>query len=151
MLQKYWSPVTFTVMWFVLVVVAIWTRPALPVDETRYLAVAWEMWQRGDFIVPHLNGETYSHKPPLLFWLMNAGWAVFGVNDWWPPLVAPLFALACLFLTRSMAQKLWPERPMIADLSPIILLGAAFGLFLPPLRCLTCWLRPAPCGDYSAC
>ncbi|WP_419798589.1 MAG: ArnT family glycosyltransferase [Terasakiella sp.] len=126
MLQKYWSPVTFTVMWFVLVVVAIWTRPALPVDETRYLAVAWEMWQRGDFIVPHLNGETYSHKPPLLFWLMNAGWAVFGVNDWWPPLVAPLFALACLFLTRSMAQKLWPERPMIADLSPIILLGAAF-------------------------
>ncbi len=126
MLQKYWSPVTFTVMWFVLVVVAIWTRPALPVDETRYLAVAWEMWQRGDFIVPHLNGETYSHKPPLLFWVMNAGWAVFGVNDWWPPLVAPLFALACLFLTRSMAQKLWPERPMIADLSPIILLGAAF-------------------------
>ncbi|GGF69541.1 hypothetical protein GCM10011332_24560 [Terasakiella brassicae] len=126
MLQKYWSPVTFTVMWLVLVVVAIWTRPALPVDETRYLAVAWEMWQRGDFIVPHLNGETYSHKPPLLFWVMNAGWAVFGVNDWWPPLVAPLFALACLFLTRSMAQKLWPERPMIADLSPIILLGAAF-------------------------
>lgn len=126
MLQKYWSPVTFTVMWLVLVVVAIWTRPALPVDETRYLAVAWEMWQRGDFIVPHLNGETYSHKPPLLFWLMNAGWAVLGVNDWWPPLVAPLFALACLFLTRSMAQKLWPERPMIADLSPIILLGAAF-------------------------
>jgi len=126
MLQKYWSPVTFTVMWLVLVVVAIWTRPALPVDETRYLAVAWEMWQRGDFIVPHLNGETYSHKPPLLFWLMNAGWAVFGVNDWWPPLVAPLFALACLFLTRSMAQKLWPERPMIVDLSPIILLGAAF-------------------------
>ncbi|WP_417822037.1 ArnT family glycosyltransferase [Terasakiella sp.] len=126
MLQKYWSPVTFTVMWLVLVVVAIWTRPALPVDETRYLAVAWEMWQRGDFIVPHLNGETYSHKPPLLFWLMNAGWAILGVNDWWPPLVAPLFALACLFLTRSMAQKLWPERPMIADLSPIILLGAAF-------------------------
>ncbi|WP_417841939.1 ArnT family glycosyltransferase [Terasakiella sp.] len=126
MLQKYWSPVTFTVMWLVLVVVAIWTRPALPVDETRYLAVAWEMWQRGDFIVPHLNGETYSHKPPLLFWLMNAGWAIFGVNDWWPPLVAPLFALACLFLTRSMAQKLWPERPVIADLSPIILLGAAF-------------------------
>jgi len=126
MLQKYWSPITFTVLWLVLVVVAIWTRPALPVDETRYLAVAWEMWQRGDFIVPHLNGETYSHKPPLLFWVMNAGWAVFGVNDWWPPLVAPLFALACLFLTRAIAQKLWPERPLIADLSPIILLGAAF-------------------------
>ncbi|WP_135081698.1 glycosyltransferase family 39 protein [Terasakiella sp. SH-1] len=126
MLQKYWSPITFTLLWIVLVATAIYTRPALPVDETRYLAVAWEMWLRGDYIVPHLNGETYSHKPPLLFWLMNLGWAIFGVNDWWPPMVAPLFALACLFLTRAMAQKLWPEEKLIADLSPIILLGAVF-------------------------
>lgn len=126
MLQKYWSPLTFSLLWLILVVVAVVTRPALPVDETRYLAVAWEMWMRGDFIVPHLNGETYSHKPPLLFWLMNVGWAIFGVNDWWPPLVAPLFGLACLFLTRAMAQKLWPDESLIADLSPIILLGAAF-------------------------
>lgn len=126
MIQKNWSPLLFTLLWTVLVAFAIVYRPALPVDETRYLAVAWEMWLDGDYIVPHLNGETYSHKPPLLFWLMNLGWAVFGMNEWWPPLVAPLFGLACLFLTRSMAQKLWPEDPMIADLSPIVLLGAAF-------------------------
>ncbi len=126
MLQKYWSPITFSLLWLILVIVAVVTRPALPVDETRYLAVAWEMWQRGDFLVPHLNGDTYSHKPPLLFWLMNLGWALFGVNDWWPPLVAPLFGLACLFLTRAMAQKLWPRNPEIADISPLVLLGAAF-------------------------
>ena len=65
-------------------------RPVLPVDETRYLTVAWEMWLRGDFLVPYINGEPYSHKPPLLFWLIHLGWAVFGVNDWWPRLVAPL-------------------------------------------------------------
>ena len=126
MIQKNWSPLLFTFLWAVLVISAIALRPALPVDETRYLAVAWEMWLRGDFIVPHLNGETYSHKPPLLFWLMNVGWAVFGVNEWWPPLVAPLFGLACLFMTRTMAQKLWPDQPLIADLAPIVLLGAAF-------------------------
>jgi hypothetical protein len=28
-------------------------RPALPVDETRYLAVAWEMWWRGSIAVPY--------------------------------------------------------------------------------------------------
>lgn len=114
-------------------VVAIMTRPALPVDETRYLAVAWEMWLRGDFLVPYLNGETYSHKPPLLFWMMQAGWAVFGVNEWWPPLVAPIFGLVSLFFTRSIAQKLWPEQPLIADLSPLILLGAAFWAFFTTL------------------
>ena len=42
-------------------------RPLLPVDETRYLTVAWEMWTSGSYIVPHLNGEPFSHKPPLLF------------------------------------------------------------------------------------
>ncbi len=59
-----------------LAVAAPWLRPLWPVGETRYASVAWEMWQRGDFLVPHLNGELYSHKPPLLFWLMHAGWAV---------------------------------------------------------------------------
>ncbi len=65
----------------VLTVAALASRTSLPVDETRYLAVAWEMWQRGDFLVPFRNGEAYSHKPPLLFWLIHAGWAIFGVND----------------------------------------------------------------------
>ena len=61
----------WTGLWIVMVATAIGFRPLLPVDETRYLAVAWEMWRDGNFLVPHLNGETYSHKPPLLFWLMH--------------------------------------------------------------------------------
>ncbi|HSH29228.1 MAG TPA: hypothetical protein VK971_04905, partial [Thiohalobacter sp.] len=73
-----------------LMAVVLWLRPLLPVDETRYVAVAWEMWLRGDFLVPHLNGQAYHHKPPLLFWLIQAGWTLFGVSDWWPRLVAPL-------------------------------------------------------------
>ncbi len=129
MWSRYWSPLTFTFFWLVLMIVAIATRPLLPVDETRYLTVAWEMWQRGtfaDYMVPHLNGATYSHKPPLLFWLMNMGWSVFGVNEWWPRLVAPLFGLVSLFLTRAIAQKLWPERSDVANFAPLVLIGAAF-------------------------
>jgi 4-amino-4-deoxy-L-arabinose transferase-like glycosyltransferase len=66
------------------------------------------MWLRGDFLVPYINGEPYSHKPPLLFWLIQLGWAVFGVNDWWPRLVAPLCAFAALPLIRMLARLLWP-------------------------------------------
>ncbi|MEK7245173.1 MAG: glycosyltransferase family 39 protein, partial [Pseudomonadota bacterium] len=101
-------------------------RPHLPVDETRYLAVAWEMWRDGHFLVPHLNGETYSQKPPLLFWLMQLGWAVFGVNDWTPRLVAPLFGLGTLALTGALAARLWPEDARAARLAPLILFGSAF-------------------------
>ena len=39
-----------------LAVFGVLARPLLPIDETRYLAVAWEMRLSGDWIVPHLNG-----------------------------------------------------------------------------------------------
>lgn len=114
---------TWLALWALLVGVALLTRPLIPVDETRYLSVAWDMWIRGHFLVPHLNGSLYSQKPPLLFWCMQLGWSLFGVNQWWPRLVAPLFALASLFLTARLARRLWPERPEVADHAPLILLG----------------------------
>ncbi len=94
--------------WALFAVASIWLRPLWPVDETRYASVAWEMWLRGDFLVPHINGEPYSHKPPLLFWLIQAGWALFGVNDWWPRLVGPLCAFAAVPLTLRLGRLLWP-------------------------------------------
>ncbi|HKH48270.1 MAG TPA: glycosyltransferase family 39 protein [Thermoanaerobaculia bacterium] len=109
--------------WALLVGVSHALRPILPIDETRYVSVAWEMWTHGDFLVPHLNGLPYSEKPPLLFWLMQLGWWAFGVNDWWPRLVPGLVALANLFLTGALARRLWPDRPQAARLVPAILLG----------------------------
>ena len=82
----------------------LWLRPLLPVDETRYLAVAWEMWWRGDFLLPWLNGEPYSHKPPLLFWLIHALWALFGVSE----LAARFPAFWCL---RADAVRLEEKSP----------------------------------------
>jgi 4-amino-4-deoxy-L-arabinose transferase-like glycosyltransferase len=116
--------------WFVLVATALWLRPLWPVDETRYLSVAWEMWLRGDFLVPYLNGEPYSHKPPLLFWLMQAGWALFGVNEWWPRAVAPLFALASLLLTALLGRRIWPQHAECGETAAWILFGSLlFALF----------------------
>ena len=111
-------------LWAVLVFSSIFMRPLMPVDETRYAAVAWEMWQSNDFLVPHLNGETYSHKPPLLFWLIQLTWWLFGVNDWSLRLISPLFALANLFLTGAIARLLWPNARNIENASPFILLGS---------------------------
>jgi len=99
-------------------------RPLLPIDETRYLSVAWEMWLRGDFIVPYKNGAVYVDKPPLLFWLMHAGWALFGVNEWWPRLVPTLAAMAGLLLTARLAAHLWPQQPKAARLAPWLLASA---------------------------
>lgn len=112
-------------MWAALVAAALSFRPLLPVDETRYVTVAWEMWLRGDFLVPHLNGATYSHKPPLLFWIINAGWGVFGVNEWWPRLVAPLFGLGNLILSALICRRIWPKSQAHL-IVPVLLIGTFY-------------------------
>jgi len=106
-----------------LTVATISVRTAIPLDETRYLAVAWEMWRRGDFLVPFLNGEPYSHKPPLLFWLIDLGWAVWGPNAWWPRLIAPLLALANIGMTWRLAARLWPSHSDVRLFAPWVLLS----------------------------
>lgn len=113
-------------LWGVLATVSLYIRPLFPIDETRYAAVAWEMWLRSDFLVPYLNGETYSHKPPLLFWLMQLSWQLLGVNDWSLRLISPLFALAILYLSGAVAATLWPERKQVETLVPLLLLGSFF-------------------------
>jgi 4-amino-4-deoxy-L-arabinose transferase-like glycosyltransferase len=113
----------------VFALVALGLRPATPLDELRYLAVAWEMWLRGDFLVPYLNGVPYSHKPPMLFWLMQAGWALFGVNEWWPRLVPALVGAVAVALLQRVARDLWPADTNAARLAPWLLGGGVAWLF----------------------
>jgi len=110
-------------LWAFLVILGLSSRSFFPIDETRYATVAWNMWQSGDYLVPYLNGVAYSHKPPLLFWLMNLGWKVFGVNDWWPRLIPSLFALASVLVTRKIAALLWPNEHAIKDSASLILIS----------------------------
>lgn len=111
-------------LWIFLVLLGLNSRSYLPIDETRYATVAWNMWLSGDYLVPYLNGIAYSHKPPLLFWLVNLGWKVFGVNDWWPRLVPSLFALASVFITRKIAGRLWREQVSLKNNASLILMGS---------------------------
>ncbi len=123
MIARHWHPIFLISVWAVLVAAALALRPPLPVDETRYLSVAWEMYASGDFLVPHLNGEPYHHKPPLLFWLINLTWLVFGANEWTARIVAPAFGLASLFMTAALARRIWPKQPSVAEYAPVIVLG----------------------------
>ena len=110
-------------LWAALVVVSLALRPLLPVDETRYASVAWEMWRSGDLLVPHMNGLPYSDKPPLVFWSIQGVWAAFGVHAWAARLVPALFGLGTLFLVAGISRELWPERPAVAARAPLVLAG----------------------------
>ncbi|WP_267928436.1 ArnT family glycosyltransferase [Desulfolithobacter dissulfuricans] len=83
--------------------------PPMPIDETRYLAVAWEMHLNNSYIVPHLNGLPYSHKPPLLFWLINLDWWLFGVNERTLRAIPLLFSLLNILLIYRIGLQLWRD------------------------------------------
>lgn len=125
-MQAWLSKYGWSLAWLLLVITAYQVRTLIPIDETRYLSVAWEMWLRGDFLVPYINGEPYSHKPPMLFWLFHLGWWIFGVNEWWPRLVPPLFALSSLMLVRTLANRLWPQQTSVSLYAPWILGSSLF-------------------------
>lgn len=129
-------------LWLAVTAAAFASRGLWAIDETRYAAVAWEMWLRHDWLVPRLGGVPYSEKPPLFFWLVQLGWGVTGVNEWWPRLVPMAAALLAAYLTARLAAALWPNRPETRRAAPLILLGtpfwALYGTFLlhdMPLVC----------------
>jgi len=117
-----------TGLWLIVVLAAMATRSAWPSDETRWLAIAWEMWARGDLLVPRLNGEP-ADVAPLFFWLVHLGWWAFGVIEWWARLVPALFMLGSLFLAARMARYLWPGQGDPARYLPLALFGGFYWVF----------------------
>lgn len=110
--------------------VAIATRPLIPIDETRYVAVAWEMHSQGDYLVPHLNGQIYAHKPPLFFWLINLAWGIFGVSEWAARAVGPVFSLGCVGLTYYLGRLAWPQHRQLAGSAVLLLVsGIVWSVF----------------------
>ena len=113
-------------LWLLAAGLAIFSHGPMPLYSTRTLAVAWEMWSHGHWLVPHLNGQPYSEKAPLLFWLIGAGWFVFGVSDVWPRVLELLFGGAQLVLLAVLARRLFPSRPWTAKAAPWMLLALGF-------------------------
>jgi 4-amino-4-deoxy-L-arabinose transferase-like glycosyltransferase len=74
--------------------------------EPRYAEIARIMFVKGEWIVPTVNGELYTDKPILYFWLvLIASKLAGGVNEWTVRLPAALagigFVLATYFTGRA--------------------------------------------------
>lgn len=109
------------------------SRPLLPPDETRYVTVAWEALQRSDFLVSHLNGETYAHKPPLLFWLINFAWLLCGESLTVARSVAPLVSVFSVFLTWRLGIRLWPQASERAGMAALVHTSCLLWMYFSPV------------------
>lgn len=114
-------------VFLVLYATAVFFRPLLPIDETRYLTASWEMLLRHDWLAPlTVNFQPYHQKPPLLFWLINLSWSVFGVSRWAAMIPVVLASLASVYLTSALCRRL---QPALARRAWLVLLGM-FGFLL---------------------
>lgn len=121
-----WVPACFLGLFLL----TIFFRPLLPVDETRYLTVAWEMLLRHDWLAPlTVNGAPYHHKPPLLFWLINSAWTVTGPSRWSAHMPPVIMGMISVYLTIMMAGRLFPRDLQIAQRAPFVMMACLPFLF----------------------
>lgn len=91
-------------------------------DEARYAHVAWEMRETGHWFTPQRNGQAYSHKPPLMFWLINLASGVTGgeIGSVAARLPSFLGAVLSLWVVGSLAARwgsaktVWPAIALCA-------------------------------------
>jgi 4-amino-4-deoxy-L-arabinose transferase-like glycosyltransferase len=102
--------------WLLLAALCLWggeyfARDLWEPDEARFAYVAEEMRQGGHLLVPHRHGEYYAHKPPLMFWLMNAAGVLSGagINAVTARLPSLLGGVASLWSV-WMLMALWNRR-----------------------------------------
>ena len=93
-------------------------------DEARYAYVAREMKAQGEWFVPHLHGEPYPDKPPLMFWLMNASSVLTGgrITGFSARLPSLLGAIMVLWATARLMER-WQD-PTAAWRAVAVLLTA---------------------------
>ena len=97
----------------------------MKIDAAQYASIAFEMLTNNSFLQITDMQADYLDKPPLLFWLINLGWHLFGVNDWWPRTIPFFFSLASIFLVKKIADKLWDKSKNIGYISTLLLLASS--------------------------
>lgn len=92
----------FFILYAITLFIPLWDLTLIESTEARYAEIAREMLVSGNFLEPTFNGIFHFHKPPLPYWLMAAGMAIFGANDFGVRFFGVLAALAAIiFLSRS--------------------------------------------------
>jgi 4-amino-4-deoxy-L-arabinose transferase-like glycosyltransferase len=80
-------------------------------DEPRYAQVAKEMVGTGDWILMHVNGNTYVDKPPLFFWLIALSSFLWqGFTSFSARFPSGLFSTLTVLLTFFLGKKLYGSR-----------------------------------------
>jgi 4-amino-4-deoxy-L-arabinose transferase-like glycosyltransferase len=95
-------------------------QPLTEPDEARYAEIPREMLVLRDWVTPHLNFVKYFEKPPLVYWLVAATFALLGPSDFLARLWLGVFASTSIVVAYVLARSiygLWTARAAAALLA----------------------------------
>ena len=123
---------------------SIWSEGSISGQDEYYLSfrTVLEMRERGEWLVPWVNGEVRLQKPPLLYWAMLVAMELLGPNAFaarMPSVAAgALFAVAAARLARRCGAS-----AMLTGLLVVAAAGVAVearrAMFDLPVACLATW------------
>lgn len=85
-------------------------RNPWPADEPRFVLVAKQMVDSGQWLFPHRGHELYPDKPPVFFWLLAASHWLIGNWRWSFLLPSLLSGVGTLWLVYDLGRRLWNHR-----------------------------------------
>ena len=95
---------------FVVLFAGYGLRDPWPADEPRFVLVAKQMVESGNWLFPHRGIELYPDKPPVYFWLLALSYFLIGSWRWSFLLPSLLSGMAVLWLVYDLGRRLWQPR-----------------------------------------
>jgi 4-amino-4-deoxy-L-arabinose transferase len=128
------------------------SRPLWEPDEGRYTAVAIQMLESGEWLVPHLHPDVeHLTKPPLTYWTVAGAMAWLGRTEWAVRLPNAAAFAATVLLVTAIAGTLGGRSPTAAG----VVYATSLGPFvasnvLTPDTLLTLWVAASLLGVVRA-
>ncbi len=122
--RQYWPDIALALAAACLFLANIGGVSIYIVDEARNATAAFEMYQRGDWIVPTYNGALRVDKPPLHYYVMRGGYALFGKGPFGARIGSALCGLVTLLLLWRTAHRTISQRA--GRLTALIFLSALY-------------------------
>jgi 4-amino-4-deoxy-L-arabinose transferase-like glycosyltransferase len=97
-------------LWLLLALIVIvgtglGVREPWPADEPRFVSLARDMAQSGEWLFPRVGGDLYQDKPPLFFWLLAVCYTLFGWFKGWFLIPSLMAAGGILFLVYDFGRR----------------------------------------------
>ncbi|MDQ6939125.1 MAG: glycosyltransferase family 39 protein [Verrucomicrobiota bacterium] len=139
------------------IVMLVWASIYLPwlgtsglrSEEGHRVLPAVEMLNSGDYLVPHIGGQPYLRKPPLINWLVAASFKILGYRNEWTariPSVVAVLIVALVFVRSAgggfVAAVAWLTSLGMIEKGRMIEIEAVYvSLFALAFLCWLTWWR----------